>query len=336
MHRHVIAPSRFFSQLPNDIIRNPRLSANAVRLLAWQLSLPEGADEPLWKTAERAGIGKVAFQHAKRQLRAERYLFEWRRQNEHGRWQTVQLIANSPLSTDEAHAAARPVQPTAAVPATGEPTRRPSAPQPLKTPMGNTSHPPAEARARAKAKAAPQPDTDTDTDTHVHAHARAEALLLSLSHSAPYLSMPVRKARRWAPLAARWLECGIGAEEIRTALTAGLEQARSPLGALRWRLEHALPEPVDTPPAKTAPSSPRVARMRECAGPHTQPLLFTPVGDEERCPACRTTSAAASSAAFAPPPGSGLHAFRAARRALTVSTPRQPLTNVHTVNSAAL
>ncbi|MBQ1159701.1 hypothetical protein KBZ21_16565 [Streptomyces sp. A73] len=310
MHRHVSAPTRFFSQLPNDIIRHPRLSANAVRLLAWQLSLPEGADEPLWKTAERAGIGKVAFQHAKRQLRAERYLFEWRRQNEHGRWQTVQLVANIPLSPDEARSAVQPAaQPTAAVPATGAPTPRPATPQPRKTPVGNTSHPP----AKASSQAPPRPDTK--------AHAHAEALLLSLSHSAPYLAMPARKARRWAPLAAHWLERGMGTDDIRTALTAGLEQARSPLGALRWRLEHALPEPVDTPTTKPTPSSPRLSRMRECAGPHTQPLLFTPVGEEERCPACRTASAAAQAAAAPTTPGSGLHAFRAARRALAAPTP---------------
>ncbi|MEU7312849.1 hypothetical protein [Streptomyces sp. NPDC007083] len=319
MHRHVSAPSRFFSQLPNDIIRHPRLSANAVRLLAWQLSLPEGSDEPLWKTAERAGIGKVAFQHAKRQLRAECYLFEWRRQNEHGRWQTVQLVANIPLSPDEARAAVQPAaQPTAAVPATGAPTRRPATPQPRKTPVGNTSHPPAAPTATATATATPQRDTEADARAHV----RAEALLLSLSHTAPYLAMSARKARRWAPLAARWLKRGMGTDDVRTALTAGLEQARSPLGALRWRLEHALPEPIATPPANTTPSPPRVSRMRECAGPHIQPLLFAPVGDEERCPACRTASAATQAAA-APttPPGSGLHAFRAARQALAVPTP---------------
>ncbi|WP_369206851.1 hypothetical protein [Streptomyces sp. PU-14G] len=309
MHRHVSAPSRFFSQLPNDIIRHPRLSATAVRLLAWQLSLPEGADEPLWKTAERAGIGKVAFQNAKRQLRAERYLFEWRHQNEHGRWQTVQLVANTPLSPDEARVAVQPAaQPTAAVPATGVPTRRPAAPQPRKTPVGNTSHPPA--ATEATEAAAPRLGTEIC--------ARAEALLLSLPRTAPYLAMSARKARRWAPLAARWLECGLGTDDVRTALTAGLERARSPLGALRWRLEHTLPEPLATSPTTQAP--PRVSRMRECAGPHTQPLLFTPVGDEDRCPACRTTAAA--TATPAPAPGTGLRTFRAARAARAVRAAR--------------
>ena len=57
MLRHVIAPSRFYSQLPNDILRHPRLSAAAVRLLAWQLSLPLDAKESLSRTAERARIG---------------------------------------------------------------------------------------------------------------------------------------------------------------------------------------------------------------------------------------------------------------------------------------
>ncbi|MEW2220701.1 hypothetical protein AB0939_15605 [Streptomyces sp. NPDC006990] len=324
MHRHVSAPARFFSQLPNDIIRHPRLSAHAVRLLAWQLSLPEGADEPLWRTAERAGIGKVAFQHAKRQLRAEQYLFEWRRQNADGRWQTVQLLTNVPLSPDEAreHAAsargvpavARPasrpaVRPAVTAPAAGGPTRRSAAPQTLETPVGNTSHPPAPTSSHA--------EHQLGAASYHHA---AEALLLSLARSGPHLALPPRKARQWAPLAARWLERGLGADDIRTVLTAGLERARSPLGALRWRLEHALPEPV-APVAAGRPDPgstplPRVSGMRECAGPHTQPLLFVPVGDEERCPACRTDAAAA--AATATPSGPGLTAFRAARRALAV------------------
>ncbi|MBP2403991.1 hypothetical protein SNS2_2257 [Streptomyces netropsis] len=51
MLRHVIAPERFFTQVSNEIIRHPRLSANAVRLLMWQLSLPESVDGPQWEEA---------------------------------------------------------------------------------------------------------------------------------------------------------------------------------------------------------------------------------------------------------------------------------------------
>lgn len=298
MHRHASAPTRFFSQLPNDLIRHPRLSAYAVRLLAWQLSLPEGSDEPLWKTAERAGIGRISFQRAKAQLRAERYLFEWRRQGEGGRWVTVQLVSNTPLTPEEAHAVLHPAPlhpppapPTVTSPAAGAPTDRPAVPQPRRTPEENTPHP---AREPFEAE--------------------AEALLLSLARTAPALAMPARKARNWAPLAAAWLARGMAADDVRRTLLAGVERARSPLGALRWRLEHALPEPAGPPP------EPRVAAMRECAGPHTQPRLFTPVAEEERCPDCRTAHAAAPR-----PPragtGAGLAAFRAARQALTAASP---------------
>lgn len=301
MHRHVSAPSRFFSQLPNDLIRHPRLSANAVRLLAWQLSLPGGSDEPLWKTAERAGIGKIAFQRAKSQLRAERYLYEWRRQGERGRWVTVQLVANTPLTPEEAHAAVRP---TATPPAAGPPTDRPATPQPRRTPEENTPHPAAGHGAAAEAK--------------------AEALLLSLGRTVPALAMPARKARRWAPLAAAWLERGTPPDDVRRTLLSGLERARSPLGALRWRLEHALPEPAGPPP------EPRVAAMRECAGPHTQPRLFTPVEGEKRCPGCRTAQAATTKAhspgtstATDLAIGTGLAAFRATRQALAGTPSRR-------------
>ncbi|MEV4873368.1 hypothetical protein AB0K90_30255, partial [Streptomyces syringium] len=73
MLRHVIAPERFFTQVSNEIIRHPRLSAAAVRLLMWQLSLPASVDEPLWATAKNAGIKKGAFTVAKRELKAEGY-----------------------------------------------------------------------------------------------------------------------------------------------------------------------------------------------------------------------------------------------------------------------
>ena len=296
MHRHVIAPTRFFSQVPNEIIRHPRLSANAVRLLTWQLSLPEDADEPLWKTAERAGIGKIAFQRAKSQLRSERYLFEWRHQNAQGRWVTVQLVTNTPLSPDEAqaraqaraHAPAAP-HPAATPPAAGTPADRPATRQPRRTPEENTSHP------------AYAPHTT-----------EGETLLLSLARTAPRLAMPRSKARRWAPLLAPWLELGMTPDAVRRTLLTGLERARSPLGALRWRLEHALPEPAGPP------REPRVTRMRECAGTHTQPRLFAPVDDEERCADCRRATRGTAPSAHAP--GPGLAAFRTARAALATST----------------
>ncbi|UGY90765.1 hypothetical protein [Streptomyces gobiensis] len=298
MHRHVIAPARFFSQVPNEIIRHPRLSSDAVRLLTWQLSLPDDVDEPLSKTAERAGMGKAAFQKAKRELLEEGYLHERRYQGDRGRWVTTQLVSNVPLTREEAEEALRgePAPtgppPSAAPPAVGEPTHRSVGGQPPNTPEENTSHQPA-------------------------APAAAEALLRSLAHTDPRLAMSARTARQWAPLAAPWLERGIAHDQLRRTLTEGLDGARSPLAVLRWRLEHALPDlPRQDIPAPQPP--PRTARMRECAGTHTQPRLFLPEADEDRCSACLEADPEPMPPIADSP---GYSAFRAARRARQLGTP---------------
>ncbi|MCC3768583.1 hypothetical protein K6I34_000495, partial [Streptomyces sp. UNOC14_S4] len=138
MLRHAIAPARFFSQVPNEIIRHPRLSSDAVRLLSWQLSLPEGADQPLSETAKRAGIKKAGFIRAKRELAAEGYLHEWRRQGTDGRWATTQLISNVPLSAEDA-AAVRDGRPAAGIPTAGGPEGR-AVGRPQKNTVENTSN----------------------------------------------------------------------------------------------------------------------------------------------------------------------------------------------------
>ncbi|MGW5784431.1 hypothetical protein ACWEWK_10605 [Streptomyces sp. NPDC003757] len=78
IYRHFIAPPRSFTQFSHDLIRHPRLSSDAVRLLTWQLSLPPGTRESLSRTAERARIGGCAFTRAKRQLKDEGFVHERR------------------------------------------------------------------------------------------------------------------------------------------------------------------------------------------------------------------------------------------------------------------
>ncbi|KOT41487.1 hypothetical protein ADK41_10020, partial [Streptomyces caelestis] len=97
-----IAPPRGFSQFSHDLIRHPRLSSDAVRLLTWQLSLPDGARESLSRTAERARIGACAFTRAKRQLKEEGFVHERRVQGPGGHWVTQQLVSNVPLNAAEA------------------------------------------------------------------------------------------------------------------------------------------------------------------------------------------------------------------------------------------
>ncbi|WP_448318648.1 hypothetical protein [Streptomyces sp. CO7] len=177
--RNFIAPTRAFTQLANEIIRHPRLSSDAARVLTWQLSLPPGATETLSETAKRARIGGSAFTTAKRQLIAEGYVHERRVQIERGRWATRQLVSSVPLRAAEADKflAALPTQgrdtvhrvspqaaPSGRPPAAGGPTTPLSDGPSLRNTneLGKTSHHPGAT-----------PDADDSTDTGADAYAEA-------------------------------------------------------------------------------------------------------------------------------------------------------------------
>ncbi|MGH4034322.1 hypothetical protein ACQB60_35990 [Actinomycetota bacterium Odt1-20B] len=281
MFRHVSAPARFFSQVPNEIIRHPRLSSDAVRLLTWQLSLPAEAEESLSRTARRAGIGKVAFLRAKGQLKDEGYVHEWREQVERGRWRTRQLVSKVPLVREEAIRLAgggadesMQVAPTGGAPAAGAPVGRSVGRLPEETPVGNTLQPGAEvdavlAEGRRVVDALPQLD--------------------------PRLRVPRGMFAELSVLAAEWLVRGHTAEgvwrEVSRQLPCPGTGIHRPGGLLRYVLRRI--PPVAVPPAPRP--EPRVARMRECAGErHVQVWLFRPVGDEELCAECRRERAAES------------------------------------------
>ncbi|MFB7630710.1 hypothetical protein ACFC0M_07150 [Streptomyces sp. NPDC056149] len=339
MLRHAIAPARFFSQVPNEIIRHPRLSSDAVRLLTWQLSLPDGADEPLSATAKRAGIKKTAFIRAKRELSAEGYLHEWRRQGPGGRWSTTQLVSNVPLDATEA-AGARDGRPTDGIPAAGEPTGR-AVGHSLENTVENTPNPPSPeeefddqdtALGRAtkadgweggQAQDAEEPPASETAAVVAMPQELVESgvhALAAVSHSERRLRLGGHEVRQLAPLAGEWLQRGATVRDIREALTSGLpETVHCPAALVRDRLVRKMPEApsfveqraIGTPPV------PRVAAMRECAGEHLQPLLFRPVADERLCAVCRNEQAETTAVdASATPMGAGKALFAAARVAL--------------------
>ncbi|MFI2075011.1 hypothetical protein [Streptomyces triculaminicus] len=254
MLRHVSAPAHSFTQVPNEIIRHPRLSAEAVRLLLWQLALPPGVDVPLSETAKRAGIKKTAFTRAKGELIAEGYVHEWKRQGVAGRWATRQLISNTPLTAEEAAAAIdRP--PTAPEPAVGEPTPR-TVGRPQENTEGNTSPPP----------------------HHPLAERGAQALAL-VTRGERRLRLSSRDVRTLAPLVAEWLQRGASLRELRDELTSGLpDQVRSARGLLRNRLLRKMPDPAPEP---TPPPSP----LRACAGGCGR--MIRPAAGESQCRDCR-------------------------------------------------
>ncbi|GGX83597.1 hypothetical protein [Streptomyces hiroshimensis] len=305
MLRHAIPPASFFTQVSNEILRHPRLSSDAVRLLTWQLSLPDGANEPLSKTAERAGIKKVAFIRAKRQLVGEGYLHEWRRQGEAGRCSTTQLVSSVPLSAEEALGVREGGRPTGGIPAAGEPTGRSVGRLPEDNNGENNFHPPFPAAERPVPPAPPVPP-----EPLVERGARA---LAAVSRSEGRLRLSAPDVARLAPLAGEWFQRGAPMADFREALTARLPRVvHHPAGLVRDRLLRKMPQaPTFAEQRASAPRVPsRVAGMQECRGDHVQPRLFRPVGDEALCRDC--CRAAAGAGGPVPVPGAVVAALRGA------------------------
>ncbi|MGW4105104.1 hypothetical protein [Streptomyces sp. NPDC004976] len=307
IYRHHIAPPRAFSQFSHDLIRHPRLSSDAVRLLTWQLSLPDGARESLSRTAGRARIGACAFTRAKRQLKEEGFVHERRLQGPGGHWVTQQLVSNVPLSAAEAakilarmpvHTpsvdASPQVAPSARIPAAGAPTPPPTDGHPRKNSGENTSHRPAQPERKPDPEPEPTPET-TETTEPPEA---ARSLVAALPHLSPDLRrIPRGMHDELARLVSRWLTAGHTPTAVRTHILRGLPDVGTPVhrpgGLLRYLLRDVPPTPDrDTSPTAERPTparpSSRLAALRECEGDHVEATLFRPAGDETRCPRCLT------------------------------------------------
>lgn len=286
---HAIAPKRFFSQTPNDIIRHPRLNGTAVRLLQWALSLPEGTSETVQSIGEKMPEGRVAVRKARAQLEAEGYLHTRRWQDrETGRWATEVLVSNVALTTEAEIAAAF----------------APAAP-PVTTaagPPGDTSPTVGEPAVQAVGTSPKGENTEENTSHPEPQAGRAAKLLHSLGEREARLRLGLAEAASLAPLAARWLAHGASELELRTALTAGLPRTvHSPVALLAHRLKAKLPAPrraVD--PAAPARPLPECAR---CGDPLPPPQA-TGI-----CTACTGSTPAQ------PPPLTGPALARAAFRA---------------------
>ncbi|MFJ4339456.1 hypothetical protein [Streptomyces sp. NPDC088915] len=313
IYRHFNAPSRGFSPFSHHIIRHPRLNSHAVRLLTWQLSLPEGARENLSRTAERARIGSDAFTKAKRELMAEGFVHERRTQVAGGRWVTQQLISAEPLTREQAakifardprllHRA--PVSPQVVPgdgnPVAGAPAPSPTGGHPEEDLREKTSHlpdgsgggggggEPAPEDPRLPEDPRPLEDPPPPED--------ARALVGALPLLSPALRhIPPGMRDELTRLAARWLEAGYASADVHAHVLRGLPGAGTPVhrpgGLVRYLLREVPPREV--PPRELPPPVPegprlsaRLAGARECAGEHVQPMLFRPVADETLCREC--------------------------------------------------
>lgn len=286
IYRHFNAPSRGFTQFSHELIRHPRLSSDAVRLLTWQLSLPQGARESLSRTAERARIGACAFGRAKRQLKEEGFVHERRVQVGGGRWVTQQLVSSTPLTAEQAakllarepgaasaQVTPSPRNPVVGAPAVDEPVAPSTGGHPRKDPAVETSNLP--------------PEVVEESPRLEEARALVGALPL-LSSALRHIPHGMRD--ELARLAARWLEAGHTSTDVHAHVLRGLPGAGTPVhrpgGLVRYLLRDVPPRELPPAPVPVNRLSPRLEGARECAGDHTQTTLFRPVGDETHCAAC--------------------------------------------------
>ncbi|MFJ1799300.1 hypothetical protein [Streptomyces sp. NPDC088180] len=284
MLSHVIPPPRGYTKAPNSLVRHPRIGSDAKVLVLYVQGLPEELrDKALGEHARALRMTGRAYQKAKADLVSHGYVHERRESVAGGRWRTVQVFSNEPLTDDQAARLragvpadgyenvgacaapdARPA-PSAHSPTVGEPGgRRVGGLLPADEEQGeNSSHPPTEAAVEAEGESQEQDQDQAEV-------LLAERVLLSLRHRTRELSLGAREARKLAALAAEWLRRGASAGDLRLALSSALpeEGVRSAFGFLKNRLVEKLPPH----PESTAEFSPCPSPSPSPPSPSPRPL----------------------------------------------------------------
>ncbi|MFW3461282.1 hypothetical protein ACN24K_11355 [Streptomyces microflavus] len=320
MLSHVIPPPRGYTKVPNGLVRQARLGSDAKILVIYVQGLPESdRDKALGEHARALHITGRQYQKAKSELVASGYVHEKRETVAGGRWRTVQVFSNFPLTDDQAARLRAGVPadgyevvgvgssgsvPSAHFPTVGTPGGRvvgrqlPADEEPGK----NESHPPTEAREgeeevvegvcgeacrESSDESCPEPSEAACQESSAGPEvAVAERVLLSLRHEQRQLHLGVPEARSIAGLAAEWLRRGVTAADLRRALCNGLppQGVRTAVGFLAHRLREKLPaapESVDPPQPPPAPPA-----LIACAGPGEEHLFRPSVPWATTCGPC--------------------------------------------------
>lgn len=230
MLSHVIPPPRGYTKAPNGLVRHPRIGSDAKVLVLYIQGLPEEhRDKALGEHARALRMTGRAYQKAKADLVTYGYVHEKRESLAGGRWRTVQVFSNEPLTDDQAArlragvpadgcenvgASAAPdawSAPSTHSPTVGEPTgRRAGGQLPADEERGEDfSHPPSEAADEPEGKLEEEPEGEPEGEPEEEPQAPvqaevllAERVLLSLRHTTRQLTLGVREARKLAALAA--------------------------------------------------------------------------------------------------------------------------------------
>ncbi|MFH8589552.1 hypothetical protein ACH4GP_35135 [Streptomyces celluloflavus] len=253
------ARSRYFTVLGNEVLRDRRLSFTARGLLAYLLSLPDGAREDVCTLADKnPGLGRRGVAKALDELvEFGYYVRRTVRDQDSGQVRTETYVFDSPQNDGEV--------PLPAPAGTGEAEagKAGASPKGNKNPNEEPTHPepltPTAAEApTGRAEGAAPADTASA--------GRGAVLLSRLGRVEPKLALSAADALALAPLAAPWLDRGIPELEIRSLLTDGLPPAvHSARALLADRLVRKLPAPR-SPRDAAAPAAPLV-ECAECRDP---------------------------------------------------------------------
>ncbi|MET9415345.1 helix-turn-helix domain-containing protein [Streptomyces klenkii] len=252
MRIHLSVRKRAFTVLGNEVLRDRRLSFTARGILAFLLSLPDGAREDVRTLADKnPGLGRRGVAKAVEELIALGYYVRRTvRDQESGQVRTETYVFDTPRP---------PGSPLPAPAGTGgaRAGKTGTFPKGKKNPQ---KVPPTRPGVGPPARQAGEP-TPIGGDV-----GRAAALLTRIGAAEPKLALGEADVLALAPLAAPWLERGLSELEVRSLLADELPpRVYSPRALLADRLVRKLPAP--RPPRDAAAPAAPLAECAECRDP---------------------------------------------------------------------
>ncbi|MGW0858045.1 hypothetical protein [Streptomyces sp. NPDC002690] len=105
---HAISPVSGTGRRSGGLVGSRRMNSDAKIIVLYMESLPSVQRPrmlgPLWDFAKDAGIEHGPYKKAKKFLKREGYLHEWRYRRPGGLWATAQILSNAPSSRQRAEA----------------------------------------------------------------------------------------------------------------------------------------------------------------------------------------------------------------------------------------
>ncbi len=250
------------------VLRDSRLSFTARGILAFLLSLPDGARHDAHTLADgNPGVGRRGVSKALDELILHGYYVRRAVRDDAGRVRTETAVYDTPQGKGSQ------LKPTDAFPSSGGPIDGVAVTNPkgFKTQEENTN-PPTTATSEV-----PEPVRPADVVTEGgegsnsldDKTAACAALVARLGRVEPRLTVGQREMGRVLPLVAEWLGRGATEAQIRATLTTGLpDELRSPVALIIHRLKAKMPAPMAVAPKVVKVPA---AECSECSRPVARP-----------------------------------------------------------------